>query len=321
MAVDLGVHLPLADLGEGVPSREQLRTYTSTAAALGFRTVSANDHLVWGRAWLDGPTTLASVLDAANGMTLATSIALPAVRHPVVLAKALASLALLADGPVIAGLGPGSSAADYDAVGVDFEERWRRFDEALPLVRALLRGEPAPPGAFYRLERLRLDPLPATPPQVWFGSWGSDRRLRRMAAAAEGWLASAYNTTPERFADARARLDGHLVAAGRDPRTFPDMVATAWTYVTPDAGDAQDLLEGFLAPLLRKDPRQLATQLPVGTPEHCIELLDAYAAAGARQVLLWPVRSPIRQLETIAEQVVPHLRAPTVGREPTIPAS
>jgi alkanesulfonate monooxygenase SsuD/methylene tetrahydromethanopterin reductase-like flavin-dependent oxidoreductase (luciferase family) len=131
-----------------------------------------------------------------------------------------------------------------------------------------------------------------------------------MAAAADGWLASAYNTTPERFADARARLDGHLVAAGRDPASFPDAVATAWMYVTHDADEAARVLEDVLAPLLGRDPDQLAAQLPVGNPEHCIELLTAYATAGARRILLWPVRDPGRQLELFAEKVRPRLPSP-----------
>ena len=307
--MDVGVHLPLADLGQGLPGGAELRAYTATAAGLGFTTVSANDHLVWHRPWLDGPTALASVAGSAAGMTLATSIALPAVRHPVVLAKAIASLAVLSDGPVIAGLGPGSSPDDYRAVGVPFDERWARFDEGLRLVRALLRGEPTSGGRYYPAEGIRLDPLPPTAPQVWFGSWGSDVRLRRMAAAADGWFASAYNTTPEGFAGARTRLDEHLAAAGRDPATFPDAVATAWMYVTHDADEAAHVLERVLAPLLGRDPHGLAAQLPVGSPEHCIDLLAAYAAAGAQRILLWPVHDPARQLALFAEEVRPSLPA------------
>jgi alkanesulfonate monooxygenase SsuD/methylene tetrahydromethanopterin reductase-like flavin-dependent oxidoreductase (luciferase family) len=305
--MDVGVHLPLADLGQGLPGGAELRAYTATAADLGFTMVSANDHLVWRRPWLDGPTALASVAGSAGRMTLATSIALPAVRHPVVLAKAIASLALLSDGQVVAGLGPGSSPDDYRAVGIPFDERWARFDDGLRLVRALLRGEPAAGGRYYPAEGIRLDPLPPTAPQVWFGSWGSDVRLRRMAAAADGWFASAYNTTPEGFAGARARLDEHLAAAGRDPATFPDAVATAWMYVTHDADEAAHVLESVLAPLLGRDPDRLAAQLPIGKPEHCIDLLTAYAAAGAQRILVWPVHDPSRQLELFAEEVRPSL--------------
>jgi alkanesulfonate monooxygenase SsuD/methylene tetrahydromethanopterin reductase-like flavin-dependent oxidoreductase (luciferase family) len=306
--MEFGVHLPLADLGQGLLGGGDLRVYTATAAELGFGMVSANDHLVWRRPWLDGLTSLASVVGSAGGLKLATSVALPAVRHPVVLAKAIASLGVLSEGPVIAGLGPGSSAADYEAVGLPFTERWGRFDEGLRLVRALVRGEAPADGRYYRVADLRLDPLPPVPPQVWFGSWGSDLRLRRMAGAADGWLASAYNTTPENFAEARARLDEHLLAGGRDPATFPDAIATTWMYVTHEPARAVRLVSETLAPLLGRDPGELLAQLPIGTPEHCVELLDAYAEAGARTILLWPIRDPIQQLEMFSGEVRLHLR-------------
>ena len=84
--MDLGAHLPLADFGDGTPSIDGLRDYVRAARDLGYTTVSANDHLVWQRPWLDGPTALAAVVGDAGPMALATSIALPVVRHPVVVA-------------------------------------------------------------------------------------------------------------------------------------------------------------------------------------------------------------------------------------------
>jgi alkanesulfonate monooxygenase SsuD/methylene tetrahydromethanopterin reductase-like flavin-dependent oxidoreductase (luciferase family) len=301
-----GVHLPLADLGQGVMSGPDLRAYVRTAAEAGYATVSANDHLVWGRPWLDGPTALASVLAESRPLALATSIALPTVRHPVVLAKTLASLATLAEGQrVVAGIGPGSSARDHAAVGVPFEERWQRFDESLRVVRALVRGEPVPPGRFYPVGDLRLAPLPAEPPEVWCGSWGSAPRLRRLVDIADGWLASAYNTTPDRFAATRAVVDDLLVEAGRDPAGFPDAIATMWFHVTEDAAVADQLRREVLGPVLRRDPDELHAQLPIGTPEHCSGLLDRYVAAGAGEVLLWPIRDPIEQIERFASLVMP----------------
>jgi alkanesulfonate monooxygenase SsuD/methylene tetrahydromethanopterin reductase-like flavin-dependent oxidoreductase (luciferase family) len=293
--VRLGVHLPLADLGDGRPTADDLRTYARTARELGYTTLSANDHLVWRHPWLDGPTTLASVISAVGDMTLATSITLPVVRNPVVVAKMLTTLATLAQGPVIGGLGPGSSHADYRAVGIPFEERWARFDEALPLVRALVRGEPTNPGKFYAVES-RLAPIPAVPPQVWFGSWGSDVRLAAMASVADGWFASAYNTTPNEYAEVRARLDDHLRAAGREPDTFPDAIATMWLYVTDSHREAERLLTDVLAPALNRDPA-LLHDLPIGSPQHCSDVLARYAAAGAREVLVWPIRDGLHQLE------------------------
>lgn len=291
----LGVHLPLADLGDGRQTGDHLRAYTRTARDLGYTTVAANDHLVWRHPWLDGPTTLASVISAAGDMALATSITLPVVRHPVVVAKTLTTLASLANGPVVGGLGPGSSSADYLAVGIPFEQRWARFDEALRLVRALVRGEPTTPGTYYTADT-RLAPIPDRPPQVWFGSWGSDRRLANMAAAADGWFASAYNTTPDQYREARVRLDGHLRSAGREPVDFPDAIATMWLFVTESRREAEHVLAEVLAPALNRDPAQLA-HLPIGSAQRCAEVLGEYAAAGAREVLLWPVRDPVHQIE------------------------
>jgi alkanesulfonate monooxygenase SsuD/methylene tetrahydromethanopterin reductase-like flavin-dependent oxidoreductase (luciferase family) len=291
--VRLGAHLPLAYLVDGEAPATDLSAYAREARDLGYATLAANDHLVWRRPWLDGPTALASVLDAAGDMTLATTVTLPVVRHPVVVAKTLSTLAAMARGPVVGGLGPGSSRADYEAVGVPFEQRWERFDEALRLVRALVRGEPAGEGRYY--EDVPLAPLPETPPQVWCGSWGSDRRLAAMAVVADGWLASAHNAPPEQYAAARSRLDEHLRVAGRDPAVFPDAVATTWLHVTESRWEAERVLADVLAPALGRDPALLA-HLPVGSAQHCAEAIAAYAAAGARELLLWPVRDGLRQL-------------------------
>ena len=297
----LGVHLPLADFGDGSSSLTELRTYVREARDLGFVTVSANDHLFWRHPWLDGPTALAGVMAEAGDMVLATSITLPVVRHPVVVAKTLSTLAALAEGPVVGGLGPGSSRVDYDAVGVPFEERWARFDEAMRCVASLVRGEPMEAGRFYS-EVPGLAPLPDRRPQIWFGAWSSDRRIAATTPIADGWMASAYNATPDQYAEARHRLDEHLRRAGRDPAAFPDAVATAWLYVTDSRDEAAHVLEDILAPTLGRDPAELG-HLPIGDPEHCSQALAAYAAAGAREVLLWPIRHPILQLERVAAAV------------------
>jgi len=294
----LGAHLPLADLGAGLPSATDLTTYARVAHELGYSTLAANDHLVWKLPWLDGPTALASVLAAADGMVLATTVALPVVRHPAPVAKMLTSLAALSSGPVVGALGPGSSRADYDAVGIPFEERWARFDEALRAVRALVHGAALDDARWYPVTA-DLSPRPHPAPEIWFGSWGSDHRIAAMAGVADGWLASAYNATPDQFAEARSRLDGHLRAAGREPTTFPDAVATAWLYITEDRAEADRVRTDVLAPTLGRDAAALG-HLPIGSAGHCAEVLAGYAAAGAREVLVWPLRDSLEQLELCA---------------------
>ena len=69
-------------LREGGARVGELRDYVRAARELGFDTVSANDHLLWRRPWLDGLTALSAVVEHAAGMTMATSVALPAVATP-----------------------------------------------------------------------------------------------------------------------------------------------------------------------------------------------------------------------------------------------
>src|SRR3954447_4055700 len=123
LRMDYGVHLPLIDFGGGPRSLRQLLDYARTAERLGFAALSANDHLLFSRPWLDGPTALSSVLAASGRMDLMTTVALPVVRGPVALAKSMAAIDILCAGRLIVGVGPGSSASDYEAVGLPFEER------------------------------------------------------------------------------------------------------------------------------------------------------------------------------------------------------
>src|SRR5437773_2397736 len=106
------------EFGDEGQSFARLTRAVDTARECGFAAVSANDHFVFQTPWLDGPTALAAVIDRSGAMELATTVSLVALRGPVPLAKTLAALDLLSDGRVIAGVGPGSSERDYEAVGI-----------------------------------------------------------------------------------------------------------------------------------------------------------------------------------------------------------
>ena len=196
--VDYGVHLPLISLkGQRHWSLQGLLEYAEIAERLGFRTISANDHLIFPRPWLDGPTALAAVLASTGQMALATTVALPIVRRPVALAKSLAAIDLLSGGRLV-GVGPGSSARDHAAIGISFEERWKRLEEAVLAMRALWLREGSPfKGEFYSTEGVVPEPYSTQQPgpPIWIGSWGSEAGLRRTARLGDGWL---LPTTPPR---------------------------------------------------------------------------------------------------------------------------
>jgi alkanesulfonate monooxygenase SsuD/methylene tetrahydromethanopterin reductase-like flavin-dependent oxidoreductase (luciferase family) len=245
-------------------------------------------------------------------MTLATTISLASLRGPAPLAKAIAALDILSDGRVIAGVGPGSSKADYEVIGTPFDERWPRFEESVRILRTLLRDEPAPPETrFFPVPEPRLAPPPrrAGGVPLWIGSWGSEAGLRRVARLADGWLASSYNTTPEIFAAARALLAGELERRGRGGDRFPNALGTMWTWVTEDRAEAERMLTDVLVPVLKRDPEALRAGLCIGSAEHCAELLARYAAAGCERVLFWPLGDESAQIERLATGVRPLIEA------------
>jgi alkanesulfonate monooxygenase SsuD/methylene tetrahydromethanopterin reductase-like flavin-dependent oxidoreductase (luciferase family) len=294
-----GAHLPLIDF-DGRGWSDGLSGYVEAARRLGYAAVSANDHLVFARPWLDGIVALASVIGASGDLRLATTISLPVVRGPVALAKAAAALDILSGGRLILGVGPGSSAADYELAGVPFDERWQRFEAGVRLLRAELRDggtalRPAPEG-------------PDGPP-IWVASWGSAAGLRRVARVGDGWIGSAYNTTPQRLAEARKTLAAHR---GGDLTGFACALATMWTFVTEDHREAAEHLVA-LGAMLRRPVEELAPSVLIGPSEHCAAILASYAEAGVDHVFIWPLGDTVEQLERFMRDVVPLVPSATGG--------
>jgi alkanesulfonate monooxygenase SsuD/methylene tetrahydromethanopterin reductase-like flavin-dependent oxidoreductase (luciferase family) len=241
-------------------------------------------------------------------MDLATTVSLPIVRGPVPLAKSLSAIDRLSGGRLIACVGPGSSARDYQAVGIPFEERWKRLDEAIQALRALWDREGAVfKGSFYDTEGIRLEPFPMqkSGPPIWVGSWGSRAGLQRVARLADGWLASGYNTTPELFTRAWQQLQEFLVMAGRDPSSFPNAIATMWLYITDDEKEAERMLQEVLAPAINRPVAELRARLPIGSTLNCAEKIAAYQNTGVQRVYLWPLADELEQIKTFVSRVVP----------------
>ena len=308
--MDYGAHLPVIDFGDQQFSLERLLAYVQAARELGFRAVSTNDHLSYSRPWLDAPTALAAVLSHSGNMAVGTSVVLPVVRGPVQLAKALAAIDILSNGRLFVGVGPGSSARDYDIVAIDWQERWKRFDEAIRVLRSLWSVDGVGfAGRFYSTIGIDLEPKPLqrpTPP-IWIGSWGSDAGLRRVARLGDGWLASAYNTMPDQFRTGLGKLRNELKNAGKNPDTFPNALVTMFMYITEDKSKAELVLADFLGAMLKRPVDELRQRLLVGSPEACAEKLSAYEAAGVQRVFLWPTRDELDQLAVFQNKVAPLL--------------
>jgi alkanesulfonate monooxygenase SsuD/methylene tetrahydromethanopterin reductase-like flavin-dependent oxidoreductase (luciferase family) len=142
---------------------------------------------------------------------------------------------------------------------------------------------------------------------LWIGSWGSRAGMRRVARAGDGWLASAYNTTPEAFTAAREVLGGELESQQRPSGDFPNALVTMWAWITGSRAEADQVLTDIIAPLVRRDPAELRGRICIGSAGECAELLSRYARAGCQRVHFWPVGDEQRQIELIADQVMPQV--------------
>jgi alkanesulfonate monooxygenase SsuD/methylene tetrahydromethanopterin reductase-like flavin-dependent oxidoreductase (luciferase family) len=306
--LDYGAHLPVVDFGNRNFSLERLSAYVKTARELGFRGISTNDHLISHRPWLDAPTALASILSESGDMTVGTSVLLPIVRGPVPMAKALAALDILSNGRLIVGVGPGSSARDYEIVGMDYEERWKRLDESIQVLRSLWSADGAAfTGRFYSTVGVNLEPKPIQRPgpPIWIGSWGSDAGLRRVARLGDGWLASAYTTTPDQFRTGLGKLRDALKNHGKDAATFPNALVTMFMYITEDRSKAERVVSETIASLLKRPFEELRQRLLVGSPQDCAEKLAAYKTAGVQRVFIWPTADELDQLTIFQTKVAP----------------
>lgn len=309
MGLQLAAHLPLIPFDRSPITRERILETVAAAARLDFWGISSNDHLIFSRPWIDGPTALAMSIPYSEGLRICTTISLPTIRGPMPLAKTLTSLNALAGGRLVAGIGPGSSSRDYTAVGVPFEQRWKRFDEAVRILRQIFRGGEPADGDYYAPSTVasELQPRPDRPIPIWIGSWGSEAGLRRVARLADGWLASGYNTTPEEFGAARSRLELQLQREGKASSDFPNGLATMWLWVTEDRSEAERILADVLGPAVKRDADYLRPRVCVGSAEHCLDLLGRYSEAGLERVFLWPLGDEVRQLELVAEKLMPTL--------------
>jgi alkanesulfonate monooxygenase SsuD/methylene tetrahydromethanopterin reductase-like flavin-dependent oxidoreductase (luciferase family) len=307
--MEFGAHLPLILApGEETPDAAFISDYAATAEALGYTTVSANDHIMYRSPWLDGPTTLAVAAAATARVRIATSILVPTIRHPFVAAKMLSTLDNLSGGRLVVGLGPGSYEPDYAATGVPFVERWRRFDQCVAALRAIWHDDDLlDDGGPYAYQGINMRPRPRQPagPPIWIASWGSQVGLRRVARLGDGWLASAYNTTPEGFANGWRALQETLPRYGKDPAAFPNALVTMFTYVTNDDAAIDRAVGRKIGPAVGRSPQELAGRLLMGSAEECIARVRAYHAAGVQRIFVWPAADELEQLRIFAERVMP----------------
>ena len=165
----------------------------------------------------DPLVALAVAAGRTERLKLGTSVLVVPGRNPVLLAKEMATLDVLSEGRFLPAVGLGAvDPVEQQAFGVKRDERGRRLDEALELMRRLWSGEPVDHhGAFYEVEGVRVLPRPRQDTlDVWLGGIAPSE-LRRVGRVGDGWLPSFC--TPEDVVEAIPVIEEAAAAAGRAP--------------------------------------------------------------------------------------------------------
>jgi alkanesulfonate monooxygenase SsuD/methylene tetrahydromethanopterin reductase-like flavin-dependent oxidoreductase (luciferase family) len=282
------------------------------AKEAGFTSIWVTDHIVYFDPWMDCMLLLAAIAGRAreHGLTIATGVLGLPLRHPVSLAQSFATLDILSGGKLIIGVGEGSTQLDFDALGIPFPERRKMLEDGIVALRALLtHPHVSHQGPYYRFHDVTVSPhsIQQPCPPIWLSSWGAPAGMRRVARLGDGWVASAWHSTPEEFHDALGILNVTLRAQGKDPATFPNAVDTMFMYIDQDGDRARRVAVPIIEKTTRGGFNASEGHYLVGDYEECKDLLRRWIDAGAKQICVWPVLDPVGQIKRFGKYLLPGL--------------
>src|SRR5262249_8402757 len=185
------------------------------AAAAGLDHVGSIDHVCFrGGEGIDGLITAAALAGIHPNIGLYVGVYQLPLRHPVLVARQLSTLAHFAPGRLTFGIGvAGEDAHEFENCGVDVHTRGRRTDESLALLRRLLTGGSVTfEGEFFQLRETRIWPPPRPPIPLIIGG-RSDASMRRAGVLGDGWI-GAFNSA-RRFSEAATIVAEHADRVGR----------------------------------------------------------------------------------------------------------
>ena len=294
----------------GFPSGQEGLHYLRDLVEVGdkyrYDSIWLSDRVVGERFSLEPMIALSMVAAYSDRLKFGTSVLQLPIRSPVVLAKEMATLDYLSNGRFLPAIGLGQEdPREYEACGVSKEDRGRRTDEVMEVMRRLWQEENVThEGNFYTLHDVTVTPRPVQVPTipVWIGG-RSEAAQRRVGRVGDGWLVSA--ATPQEVAQGVGVV--HATAAEHGREVDEDHIgALVGFYIAPSQEEAASAAEGFVT---RQRPDAHHTEYSaLGTPEEVAHTIRRYMEAGASKFVVRPMCPPqqaIEQLEILGREVLP----------------
>ena len=310
--IEVGILLPTREaVMSGRPEVGPMLAMAERGEALGFSSVWVGDSLT-ARPRHEPLTLLAAVAARTRRVALGTAVLLPALRHPLVLAHAVATVDRVSEGRLILGVGiAGDTPAtrkEFESAGVPFNQRAGRCVETLDICRALWNGQPVKyQGRYWALDGVSVGPTPHRPggPPIWWGGGGPT--ALRQAARSQGWF--PIDPRLEFFREGWGRIQATAREAGRSLQEITPALYT--TIVLGEAAPAKAELERFLstyynAPAAAMLKRQACY---AGPADGCAEWLVGFIEAGVRHMIVRfaGASDQTAQVERAARELLPRL--------------
>jgi probable F420-dependent oxidoreductase len=285
MAMRIGVTVP--NVHETLAERTTIEAVGRMADELGFDSIWCNDHLAIPSAAGDGAAepayaaaygeqrgqsiyepliVLAYLAAVTRRVLLGTSVYLLPLRHPLVAARQAVSLDRLSDGRLVLGVGAGWLESEFAAVGVPYQQRGRRTDEAIAMLKSLCRED----GAEFLPK-----PVQRPHPPLWIGG-RSGAAVRRAARLGDAWHPSHLTVDELRrqIPDLRAECE-------RAGRSADEVTVTTRRKLVRTPTDDGRVLQGdaaaiaaTVAELEQVGVSHLIVELPGSTEGELLENLD-----------------------------------------------
>lgn len=304
--VKIGIGFGLWRLG--MPSPETICAYAERAEEVGIDSIWLSDHIVSRQPDLDISCIMAMFAARTKKIKMGPSVLTLPARDPVQVAKTYATLDYLTGscGRVIMAVGLGSDPRDCIACGINPEERAKRMEEGVQVMRKLWAGPNVThEGKFYKFSDVTITPRPAKGSlDVWIGG-KSDLAIKRTARYGDGWFPSFV--TPEEFKDGMAKMMEYGKQYGRtvNPREAGVLI---FAHLSDNRSHAQDVVQKFFSgfPL---PAESLPARCAIGSAQECIEKIQSYVDAGCSKFVLWPIVPPaelVPQIERYGKEVISH---------------
>jgi probable F420-dependent oxidoreductase len=227
--VKIGLMIFLANERENNKPRpyDSIRAVAQQAEADGFDSIWLPDHFFYRnpnestRGIWECWTVLSALAEVTRRVEIGTLVACNSFRHPAILAKMATTLDEVSHGRLILGVGAGWNEPEYHAFGLPFHHRVDRFEEALQILKPLLReGHVDFAGQYYQARNCEIVPRGprADGPPLMVGA-DKPRMLKLTAQYADLWN-TGYMGKPETLADRRAKIEAACREIGRDHMTL-----------------------------------------------------------------------------------------------------